>query len=105
MMNWAATPQDCQRGDRKDAKGGFAVSANGDELPSQRALRASSSANLALPEVAKATPTDGMMLLALKGRQSTDGGERSVTPGPMPHPTPSPSLAPSALGGGVINLP
>ena len=42
---------------------------------------------------------------ALKGRQSTDGGERSVTPGPVPHPPPTPSLAPLAQGGGVINLP
>ena len=44
-------------------------------------------------------------LLALKGRQSTDGGERSVTPGHVPLPPPAPSLAPSAQGGGVINLP
>ena len=39
-------------------------------------------------------------LLALKGRQNTDGGERSVTPGQLPHPPPSPSLAPTAQGGG-----
>ena len=36
---------------------------------------------------------------ALKGRQITDGGERSVTPG-QPPPSPCPSLAPSAQGGG-----
>ena len=35
---------------------------------------------LALPEVARATPKDNLALLALKGRQSTDGGERSVPP-------------------------
>ena len=43
--------------------------------------------------------------LALKGRQITDGGEQRVTPGQPPHPPPAPSLAPSAQGGGVINLP
>ena len=41
---------------------------------------------------------------ALKGRQSTDGGERSVTPG-QPPPSPCPSLAPSAQGGAGFNLP
>ena len=40
---------------------------------------------------------------APRGRQSTDGGERSVTPD-QPPPSPYPSLAPSAQGGGVINL-
>ena len=58
-----------------------------------------------LPEddgFALALPEDNQ---ALKGRQNTDGGERSVTPGQPPHPPPSPSLAPSAQGGGVINLP
>ena len=60
---------------------------------------------LTLPEVARATPTDNFALLALKGRQSTDGGERSVTPGHVPHPPPTPSLAPSAQGGGGFNLP
>ena len=59
-----------------------------------------------LPEVARATPIDGFALAlpednqALKGRQSTDGGERSVTPGQPPHPPPAPSLAPAAQGGG-----
>ena len=60
---------------------------------------------LALPEVARATPTDNFALLALKGRQNTDGGERSVTPGHVPPPSPCPLPAPSAQGGGVINLP
>ena len=46
---------------------------------------------LALPEVARATPTDNFALLAPRGRQSTDGGERSVTPGqPPPSPCPLP---------------
>ena len=58
-----------------------------------------------LPEddgFALALPEDNQ---ALKGRQNTDGGERSVTPGRVPPPPPAPSLAPSAQGGGVINLP
>ena len=59
---------------------------------------------LTLPEVARATPTDNFALLALKGRQNTDGGERSVTPD-QPPPSPYPLPAPSAQGGGVINLP
>ena len=57
-------------------------------------------------------PKDDGFALALlednqapRGRQSTDGGERSVTPGHVPFPPPAPSLAPSAQGGGVINLP
>ena len=57
-------------------------------------------------------PRDADFALALlednqapRGRQSTDGGERSVTPGHVPLPPPTPSLAPSAQGGGVINLP
>ena len=37
-MNWAATPQDCQRGDRKDAKGALLFPLMGTSLPSQRAL-------------------------------------------------------------------
>ena len=41
---------------------------------------------LTLPEVARATPTDNFALLALKGRQITDGGERSVTPAQPPPP-------------------
>ena len=46
---------------------------------------------LTLPEVARATPTNNFALLALKGRQITDGGERSVTPGqPPPSPYPLP---------------
>ena len=53
---------------------------------------------LALPEVARATPTDNFALLALKGRQSTDGGERSVTPGHVPPPSPYP--LPCAVGAG-----
>ena len=62
---------------------------------------------LALPEVAKATPTDNFALLALQmrpwqshreqGRQSTDGGERSVTPR---QPPPSPCPLPCAIGAG-----
>ena len=52
---------------------------------------------LTLPEVARATPTDNFALLALKGRQSTDGGERSVTPG---QPPPSPYPLPCAVGAG-----
>ena len=72
-----------------------------------------------LPEVARATPIDGFALAlpednqALQmrpwrshreqGRQNTDGGERSVTPGQTPLPPPAP---PSRReGGGVINLP
>ena len=58
-----------------------------------------------LPEddgFALALPEDNQ---APKGRQSTDGGERSVTPGHVPLPPPTPSLAPSAQRGGVINLP
>ena len=51
MMNWAATPQDCQRGDRKDAKGGFTVSANGDEL-----AESASVASVKLRHLAKVLP-------------------------------------------------
>ena len=54
---------------------------NGPAMPTLR---------LALLEVARATPTDNFALLALKGRQSTDGGERSVTPGHVPPPSPCP---------------
>ena len=45
-----------------------------------------------LPEYADgplALPEDNQ---APRGRQSTDGGERSVTPGHVPHPPPTPSL-------------
>ena len=35
---------------------------------------------------------------ALKGRQITDGGERSVTPGHVPLPPPAPSLATRGRG-------
>ena len=56
-----------------------------------------------LPEdngFALALPEDNQ---APKGRQSTDGGERSVTPGqPATLPLPPPSRR---EGGGVINLP
>ena len=53
---------------------------------------------LTLPEVARATPTADFALLAPKGRQSTDGGERSVTPGHVPLPPPAPSLATRGRG-------
>ena len=58
-----------------------------------------------LPEVARGTPIDGFALAlpvvnqAPRGRQSADGGERSVPPpGLVPHPPPTNTLAPSAQG-------
>ena len=78
---------------RKRLPGGF--NAIGDEPAESRSVATVKDASLALLE-------DNQ---ALKGRQSTDGGERSVTPGHVPLPPPPPSLAPSAQGGGVINLP